>query len=185
MSFKVKEGDVIFCSSRLTWKSVQKYPMRFLIQATTFSKYEHSAQFINGKVAEAKAKKGTILTPLDGWIKSRYNFVTLDVLRPNSKISKRQSEEMLKHWLSTKGVKYPFSKAFTSAFDCVLPESIKKRSLKKEQFCSEGVMRSLQKGALIPENLLARYYTPQELFELLVDIGFTHFKDMNPNSIYS
>jgi hypothetical protein len=43
MAFKIKEGDVIFCSSKLTWKSASLFPARFLIQATTLSQYEHAA----------------------------------------------------------------------------------------------------------------------------------------------
>ena len=35
MAFKIKEGDIIFCSSKLTWKSATMIPARFLIQATT------------------------------------------------------------------------------------------------------------------------------------------------------
>jgi hypothetical protein len=163
MTFKIKEGDIIFCSSKLTWKSAILFPARFLIQATTLSQYEHVAQFINGKIAEANAKKGTILTPLQTWV----------------------IEAMLNHWILTKGAKYPFSKALYSSLDCLIPSSLKEPSLRKEQFCSEGVLRALKKAVLLPENLLARYYTPQELFELLVEVGFKHFEDINPKSIYS
>jgi len=182
MSFKVKEGDVIFCSSKLTCKSAILFPARFLIQATTLSQYEHAAQFINGKIAEANAKKGTILTPLQNWVNSKYDFVTIDVLRPQ-KITKKQLEAMLSHWILTKGAKYPFSKALYSNLDCLIPSSLKEPSLRKEQFCSEGVLRALKKAVLLPENLLARYYTPQELFELLVDVGFKHFDNINPKFI--
>ena len=184
MSFKVKEGDIIFCSSKLTYKSAILFPARFLIQATTLSQYEHAAQFINGKIAEANAKKGTILTPLQTWINSKYDFVTIDVLRPQ-KITKKQIEAMLNHWILTKGAKYPFSKALYSSLDCLIPSSLKEPSLRKEQFCSEGVLRALKKAVLLPENLLARYYTPQELFELLIEVGFKHFENINPKSIYS
>ena len=94
MAFKIKEGDVIFCSSKLTWKSLLLFPARFLIQLTTLSKYEHAAQFINGKVAEANSKKGTILTPLQKWLDSRYDFVTIDILRPR-KITEKQLGQIL------------------------------------------------------------------------------------------
>jgi len=184
MAFKIKEGDIIFCSSKLTWKSATMFPARFLIQATTFSQYEHAAQFINGKVAEADAKKGTILTPLKKWLNSRYDFVSLDILRPNQELTEKQLEEMFNHWVLTKGAKYPFSKALYSSLDCLIPSSLKEPSLKKEQFCSEGVFRALKRAVLLPENLLARYYTPQELFELLIDIGFMHFENINPKLVH-
>jgi hypothetical protein len=184
MTFKIEEADVIFCSSKLTWKSAILFPARFLIQATTLSQYEHAAQFIDGKIAEANAKKGTILTPLQKWVNSKYDFVTIDVLRPQ-KITKKQLEVMLGHWVLTKGARYPFKKALYSSLDCLIPSSLKEPSLKREQFCSEGVLRALKKAALLPENLLARYYTPQELFELLEEVGFKHFENINPKLIYS
>jgi len=184
MTFKIKEGDVIFCSSKLTWKSASLFPARFLIQATTFSQYEHAAQFINGKVAEANSKKGTILTPLQQWLDSRYNFVTIDILRPR-KITEEQLHQILNHWVLSKGAKYPFSKALYSSLDCLIPTFIKEPSLTREQFCSEGVLRGLKRAVLLPENLEASRYTPQELFELLVEFGFQHFEDINPKLIYS
>ena len=184
MTFKIKNGDIIFCSSKLTWKSAIMFPSRFLIQGVTSSQYEHAAQFINGKVAEATIKKGTTLTFLQQWINSRYNFVTLDILRPKQEPTKEELNQIFTHWVLTKGAKYPFNKAFISAFDCIIPKSKKKPSLKRKQFCSEGVVRGLKRAKLLPENLLARYYTPQELFKLLINIGFIHFENINPELIY-
>lgn len=184
MTFKIKNGDIIFCSSKLTWKSAIIFPGRFLIQGVTSSQYEHVAQFINGKVAEATIKKGTILTFLQQWINSRYDFVTLDILRPNQELTEEQLNQIFNHWVFTKGAKYPFGKALYSSLDCFIPSSLKEPSLKKEQFCSEGVMRGLKKAKLLPKNLLARYYTPQELFKLLINISFIHFENINPELIY-
>lgn len=180
---KIIDGDIIFCSSRLTPKSLRIYPFRFIIQLTTFSKYEHSSQFISGKIAEATAKNGTYLEPLQKWLDRRYDFVTLDILRHNGQLSDKQLQGILEHWVLTSGAKYPFFKAFFSAFDFILPKTFKTRSLKGSQFCSEGVLRGLRRGGVIPETTKPRYYNPQETFELLKKMGFIHIPDIKPNEI--
>jgi hypothetical protein len=180
---KIIDGDIIFCSSKLTPKSLSIYPFRFIIQFTTFSKYEHCSQFINGKIAEATAKNGTYLEPLQEWLDRRYDFVSLDILRHNGKLSKKQLQGILDHWVLTDGAKYPFFKAFFSPFDYILPKKLKTRSLKASQFCSEGVLRGYRRGGIIPETIKPRYYNPQETFELLKKMGFIHIPNIKPSEI--
>jgi hypothetical protein len=179
---ELKDGDILFCSSRLTWKSFIIKIMRFVIRLFTFSRYEHCAVYLNNYIYEASAKNKVRKMTVKDWMSTRHDFLRFDIFR--KELDGNKKDRLIYLFESSLGQEYGFFIALLSAFDFLIPHRLKLKINQKGRFCSEIVAYNLIKIGQIKDVFLPQFTTPEELSHILKEEGYNIQNNIKVNQIW-
>lgn len=159
----MKNGSLITCCSTFSFKTLFRYPLRYIIQIFTGDRIEHVAIYFDNKIAECLFKGGVRIIYLSDWLKEhKSDKMKIYENSFNFDLTESQLEKIKSFVNKNLGKEYSIGEAIVS----ILPDEIEYEDDNKT-YCSEFVKECYLEGGILPPSFKNKNLNPGELLRTL------------------
>jgi hypothetical protein len=170
----IKNGTLIACGSRFSFKGLFTKPLHYLIQMVTGSRIEHVCMYLDGQIYQITGAGIQIFT-IENWFKEYVKEEAIIYKNEfKNDFTQTQIDAMKDYWLSEfHSAKYSAIYASYSAFDkFIFLSNLNLKSVIKS-FCSKICIEAYQKAGFFV-GLNASKYSPSELIHFFNESHLTN-----------
>jgi len=171
----MQNGSYLLVTSKFSFYLLFTKPLKYVIQWTTGSKYEHMAIFCNNNILNVNGEGCNLISLEDFKKKYKTKWSVIDSFNRIMPLTNNKSIELFNAMklMKSRNISYGAFEAGTSAFQWKWLWRM--FDTKKRSFCSESVIEVLITANLLNVSYKTRKYSPKTANKLLCNLGFYKF----------
>jgi hypothetical protein len=169
----MRSGSLITCCSSFSFKTLFRYPLRYIIQIFTKSDIEHVAIYFDNKIAECLFKDGIRIIFLSDWLEEhKSNKMKIYENSFNFDLTESQIEKIDSFVKKKFGEDYSIGEAILS----ILPDEIEYEDDNKT-YCSEFVKECYLEAGILSPSFKKKNLNPGELLNTIKKLNLLGVKN--------